>query len=145
MSAMVDPSRFWLQVVGPKATELDQLVEEMTEYYGKAENREAHALQKVEKGDLVAAVFRYDGKWYRAEVLEVMGKEGRAELYYVDYGDTDVVDCGEVYELRTDFLRLHFQAIECYLANVGEFRHMKLLNSGVIIVIFQSQQTVSGQ
>lgn len=45
----------------------------------------------------------------------------RAELYYVDYGDTDVVPCNEMFELRTDFLRLHFQAIECYLAKVGKF------------------------
>lgn len=62
---MVDPSHFWLQIVGPKATELDQLVEEMTEYYGKEANREMHVLEKVEKGDLVAAIFRYDNKWYR--------------------------------------------------------------------------------
>lgn len=40
------------------------------------------------------------------------------ELYYVDYGDTDILPYDEVYELRTDFLQLHFQAIECYLANV---------------------------
>lgn len=60
---MVDPSRFWLQIVSPKATELDQLVEEMTEYYGKEANRELHVLEKVEKGDLVAAIFKYDNKW----------------------------------------------------------------------------------
>lgn len=43
-----------------------------------------------------------------------------AELYYLDYGDTDVVHCKDLFELRTDFLRLHFQAIECYLARVGK-------------------------
>lgn len=60
---MVDPSHFWLQIVSPKATELDQLVEEMTEYYNNESNRENHTLKKVEKGDLVAAVFQYDNKW----------------------------------------------------------------------------------
>lgn len=58
---------------------------------------------------------------YRAEVLDILdGNPAKAELYYVDYGDTDVVPCNKVFELRTDFLRLHFQAIECYLAKVGE-------------------------
>lgn len=58
---------------------------------------------------------------YRAEVLDVLHENPvKAELYYVDYGDTDVVPCSEVFELRTDFLRLHFQAIECYLAKIGE-------------------------
>lgn len=60
---MMDPSRFWLQIVGPKATELDCLVEEMTEYYGKQENRATHQLDNVKQGDLVAAVFQYDNKW----------------------------------------------------------------------------------
>ncbi|CAH1972681.1 unnamed protein product [Acanthoscelides obtectus] len=121
VSAMVDPSRFWLQIVGPKATELDCLVEEMTEYYSKLENCSSHILDSIKKGDLVAAVFRYDNKWYRAEVLNIDEENSipkQAELYYVDYGDTDTLPCKDLYELRTDFLRLHFQAIECFLARV---------------------------
>lgn len=122
VSAMVDPSHFWLQIYGPKAKELDQLVDEMSDYYSKVDNKETHALMKVQKGDLVAATFKYDQKWYRAEVLNVLpdGEEPQAELYYVDYGDTDIVNCKELYELRTDFLRLHFQAIECFLSRVGK-------------------------
>ncbi|XP_060522756.1 tudor and KH domain-containing protein homolog isoform X2 [Cylas formicarius] len=120
VSAMEDPSRFWLQIVGPKATKLDCLVEEMTEYYNNVDNRSQHSLDDINKGDLVAAVFQYDSKWYRAEILDVKykGEEKMAELYYVDYGDTDNVPCKDLFELRTDFLRLHFQAIECYLARI---------------------------
>lgn len=47
------------------------------------------------------------------------GQEASVELYYVDYGDTDKIPYKDVYELRTDFLRLNFQAIECYLARIG--------------------------
>lgn len=61
---MVDPSHLWLQIVGPKATQLDLLVEEMTEYYSKKENREAHVLSIIQVGDLVASKFKYDQKWY---------------------------------------------------------------------------------
>ncbi|KAB0793040.1 hypothetical protein PPYR_12660 [Photinus pyralis] len=120
ISAMLDPSHFWMQIVGPKATELDQLVEEMTEYYAKDENRDLHVLNSLEVGDVVAAVFKFDKKWYRAEVLKVMdnGGDSHVELYYVDYGDTDVIPSKEAFELRTDFLRLHFQAIECFLAQI---------------------------
>lgn len=63
VSAMVDPSRFWLQIVGPKATQLDCLVEEMTEYYNKQDNLTLHLLDDVKEGDLVAAIFKYDNKW----------------------------------------------------------------------------------
>jgi hypothetical protein len=37
-----------LQVIGPRAVELDHLVEEMTEFYRQEENRECHALQEVQ-------------------------------------------------------------------------------------------------
>jgi hypothetical protein len=37
-----------LQVIGPRAVELDHLVEEMTEFYGQEENRECHALKEVQ-------------------------------------------------------------------------------------------------
>lgn len=66
---------------------------------------------------------------YRAEVLKIIPyeKDVQAELYYVDYGDTDTVPIAKVYELRTDFLRLHFQAIECYLAKIGKITQHFLL------------------
>lgn len=60
---MENPSKFWLQIVGPKATELDCLVDEMTGYYSKPENKSQHTLDDVNPGDLVAAVFQYDNKW----------------------------------------------------------------------------------
>jgi hypothetical protein len=37
-----------LQVIGPRAVELDHLVEEMTEFYKQEENRECHALKEVQ-------------------------------------------------------------------------------------------------
>lgn len=138
VSAMIDPSLFWVQIVGPKAAKLDSLVEVMTEYYKSPSNRDNHILQSISVGDLVAASFQYDEKWYRAEVLSLKpttdkngseesqtqenggdGNHGEvAQLYYVDYGDTDYVRCIDLFELRTDFLQLHFQAIECHLAGV---------------------------
>lgn len=40
------------------------------------------------------------------------------DLYFVDYGDTQFAKTEDIFELRTDFLSLRFQAIECFLANV---------------------------
>ncbi|KAF9788867.1 hypothetical protein SFRURICE_018443 [Spodoptera frugiperda] len=75
VSAVSSPSRFWVQFVGPQVTQLDLLVEEMTEYYGKKENRENHALSHVSVGQVVAAVFRHDGRWYRARVHDIRPNE----------------------------------------------------------------------
>lgn len=106
-----------------QATELDQLVDQMTEYYAKEENTTLHQLQQVQIGDLVAAQFEFDKKWYRAEVTKISPNPSNPtnellNLYFVDYGDTGTVPKSNAYELRTDYLKLRFQAIECFLASV---------------------------
>lgn len=63
VSAVESPAKFWLQIVGPKAVELDYLLNDMTEYYSKPENQLMHILDEVNAGDLVAAIFPYDNKW----------------------------------------------------------------------------------
>ncbi|CAH1639034.1 unnamed protein product [Spodoptera littoralis] len=123
VSAVSSPSRFWVQFVGPQVTQLDLLVEEMTEYYGKKENRENHALSHVSVGQVVAAVFRHDGRWYRARVHDVRPNEYDAtqqvaDVFFLDYGDSEYVSIYELCELRADLLRLRFQAMECFLAGV---------------------------
>lgn len=71
----------------------------------------------------MAAPFPYDNSWYRAEVSEVAEDDAEPldsalTLYYVDFGDTDTVKRRQVAELRTDFLGLSHQAVECFLAAV---------------------------
>ncbi|XP_054268565.1 tudor and KH domain-containing protein homolog [Macrosteles quadrilineatus] len=122
VSAVVSPSCFWIQVFSPSSAELDQLVQEMTDYYTVEENRSFHALNKVDVGQIVATPFSHDNKWYRAEVKAIVkgdcDDEDQVDLYYVDYGDKEFHLKSEILQLRTDFLKLRFQAIECSLANV---------------------------
>lgn len=122
VSAIASPARFWIQIVGPQTTKLDQLVAEMTEYYSQPENRELHKIQDPYLGQIVTAMFKYDSKWYRAEVVGILPNEFDPrnvvlDLYFLDYGDSEFVQPHEVYEIRTDFLTLRFQAIECFLAH----------------------------
>uniref|UniRef100_A0A1B6LIZ4 Tudor domain-containing protein n=1 Tax=Graphocephala atropunctata TaxID=36148 RepID=A0A1B6LIZ4_9HEMI len=123
VSAVDSPFCFWVQVYGPRSGELDHLLEEMTEYYSVEENRILHEIKQPEIGQIVAAPFSHDSKWYRAEIktIEVNDcneNESQVDLYYVDYGDSDYRKKGEICQLRTDFLKLRFQAIECTLANL---------------------------
>ncbi|KAG7312402.1 hypothetical protein JYU34_001896 [Plutella xylostella] len=123
VSAVSSPSRFWVQFVGPQVGQLDALVDHMTEYYGHKDNRDAHKLTHVSVGQVVAAVFRHDGRWYRARVADIRPNEFDAtqqvaDVFYVDYGDSEYVATHELCELRADLLRLRFQAMECFLAGV---------------------------
>ncbi|XP_055916779.1 tudor and KH domain-containing protein homolog [Eupeodes corollae] len=123
VSAIASPGKFWVQLIGPQSKKLDNLVKELTDYYNVAENREMHTITEPYLGQIVAAVFKYDGKWYRAEIVGILPNEYNAnevvlDLYFVDYGDSEYCSPHEVFELRTDFLTLRFQAIECFLANI---------------------------
>lgn len=63
VSSVNSPSRFWVQLVGPQSTELDFLVDAMTEYYNIKENQELHQIREPYLGQIVAAMFFNDNKW----------------------------------------------------------------------------------
>lgn len=75
-------------------------------------------MPEIQNGDIVAAPFHDDGFWYRAEVLG-LSENGMVDLYYVDYGDTWACPKEHLFPLRSDFLSLPFQAVECGLAYVA--------------------------
>lgn len=127
VSASASISKFWVQLCGPQTAKLDRLVDEMTEYYEVEANRDAHRLSDQYLGQIVATQFKYDAKWYRAEVVGICPSEYDPrnvvlDVFFVDYGDSQYVDPKEVYGIRTDFLTLRFQAIECFLADVKPAR-----------------------
>lgn len=66
---------------------------------------------------MVAAKFKYDNKWYRAEVISIVNSSAY-KIFFVDYGDLEIVPVDDILELRTDMLSLRLQAVECSLANV---------------------------
>jgi len=78
----------------------------------------------MEVGSMAAAQFSVDGKWYRAFVKEVVVDEydplqSKLEVFFVDYGDEEIKNQCDVYNLNSQFLRLRHQAIECSLAGVN--------------------------
>lgn len=111
VSAIASPAKFWLQLIGPQTKKLDELVGEMTTYYNEKENQDYHKIDDPYLGQIVAALFKYDGKWYRAQIVGILPNEYNPtdvvlDLYFVDYGDSEYVSPHDVYELRTDFLTL---------------------------------------
>jgi len=123
VSAVATPSSFWVQKIGPLATALDKLEADMTVYYESQTNQSFHTLTRVEPGDIVVAVFTGDSKYYRARVVnfkldEYDETKSKVDLDFVDYGDCEEKEIGEIFEIRPDYLKLKFQAIQCTLAHV---------------------------
>ncbi|XP_054829035.1 tudor and KH domain-containing protein isoform X2 [Eublepharis macularius] len=116
ISASENPNHFWIQMIGSRTFQLNKLHEEMTQYYESSGC--VDGLPNVHVDDIVAAPYQYDGTWYRARVLGTL-ENGNLDLYYVDYGDNGEAPLEKLRALRSDFLSLPFQAIECSLAGIA--------------------------
>ncbi|KAM8816780.1 tudor and KH domain-containing protein [Rhynchonycteris naso] len=114
VSASEHPNHFWIQIIGSRSLQLDKLVNEMTQHY---ENSLPEDLT-VHVGDIVAAPLPTNGSWYRARVLGTL-ENGNLDLYFVDFGDNGDCPLRDLRALRSDFLSLPFQAIECSLAQIA--------------------------
>lgn len=78
---------------------------------------------QVKKGQVVASRFQQDKKWYRVEVFSVKmneanSDESEVDVFYVDYGDSAFQRLGDLFELKPEYLRLKFQAIEVAMAGI---------------------------
>ncbi|KAM9114575.1 tudor and KH domain-containing protein [Pangshura tecta] len=116
VSASENPSHFWIQIVGSRSLQLDKLTCEMSQYYGSSS--QSPEFPNVRVGDIVAAPYADHGSWYRARVLGTL-ENGNLDLYYVDFGDNGEAPLEALRALRSDFLSLPFQAIECSLAGIA--------------------------
>ncbi|XP_031587166.1 tudor and KH domain-containing protein isoform X2 [Oreochromis aureus] len=116
VSASENPNHFWIQILGVRSIQLDKLTEEMNHFYNNG-NPTDQRVDTVVVGDIVAAPYRDHGTWNRARVLGVLGS-GLVDLYYVDFGDNGELPRSSLRRMRSDFLSLPFQAIECSLAGV---------------------------
>ncbi|XP_075949187.1 tudor and KH domain-containing protein isoform X1 [Anarhichas minor] len=116
VSASENPNHFWIQILGVRSLQLDKLTEEMTRFFNSG-NPTEQRVETIVVGDIVAAPYHEDGTWNRARVLGVLGS-GLVDLYYVDFGDNGDMPRDSLCRMRSDFLSLPFQAIECNLAGV---------------------------
>ncbi|KAM9264376.1 tudor and KH domain-containing protein [Morus bassanus] len=116
VSAAENPNHFWIQIIGHRSLQLDKLTGEMRQYYQSSGH--AAELSAIQAGDIVAAPYMDGSDWYRARVLGTL-ENGNFDLYYVDFGDNGEAPREALRGLRSDFLSLPFQAIECSLAGIA--------------------------
>ncbi|XP_072229688.1 tudor and KH domain-containing protein [Leuresthes tenuis] len=117
VSASENPNHFWIQILGVRSLQLDKLIEEMNSFYTSG-NTTDQRVETIVVGDIVAAPYRDHGMWNRARVLGVLAS-GLVDLYYEDFGDNGELPRDSLRCMRSDFLSLPFQAIECNLAGVS--------------------------
>lgn len=93
---------------------LDILRESMEEHYRHKENLKK--VGSVARGRFYVTLI--DGEWFRVRVLEET--DSGVRCFFIDWGDEDVVQKEELYQLDHKFAKLSAQAFVCRLVGLEE-------------------------
>lgn len=107
-----NPLEFWIQTENYKA-EFDELFESMHLLYHDSTNK--CVVENPTLG-LYCAAQAEDGEFYRATVTEL--SETQVTVFFVDYGNMEVVDKSNIRTLPPEFKKMPQLALKCSLADV---------------------------
>ncbi|KAF4082420.1 hypothetical protein AMELA_G00151570 [Ameiurus melas] len=107
------PSKFWIQTQ-TYAAEFDLLMDGLTEMCSDL-TRASGLIIKPVAGRLCVAKAK-DDVFYRAAICEVF--ETKAEVFFLDYGNKELVDCSNLRELPLSYQNLPALAVKCALYGV---------------------------
>lgn len=112
VSHIENPGQFYIQM-SSSTDNLDILGNRLNEAYSQP-----GLTCGIEIGSVCCAQFSEDGCWYRGIVTSLQD-DSRAQVRFVDYGNSDVVDKGKIMALKEEFLDLPILAIQCCLDPPG--------------------------
>ncbi|KAL6486047.1 hypothetical protein MHYP_G00054390, partial [Metynnis hypsauchen] len=107
------PAKFWIQTQ-KYADEFDQLMEGLEKLYSDLASPEG-LIRKPVPGQFCVAKCQ-DGVFYRAAICGV--SDERADIFFLDYGNTELVDCYSLRELPLRFQKLPALAVKCALYGI---------------------------
>lgn len=116
LTSVVSAGHVFMQQPGhPSFSALNRLNNCMNQCYCQS-NAVPSLPEPIEVGIVCAAPVM--DSWYRAQLINYYPEENEADLRFLDYGGYARIDASCLRQIRSDFLSLPFQAVECYLSNV---------------------------
>lgn len=116
VATIVSPSHLFLQQPShPTFPALDRLNACMYRCYNELATPE---LNRTELDTGVVCVALYETVWYRVQIISYDASTDYCDVKFLDYGGYMSLPSSVLRKIRSDFLTLPFQAIECYLANI---------------------------
>uniref|UniRef100_A0A8C7ZJC3 Tudor domain containing 6 n=1 Tax=Oryzias sinensis TaxID=183150 RepID=A0A8C7ZJC3_9TELE len=109
---VISPSEFWIQTETHRK-ELDKLLANICHLHKGSVNTDV----KDPTVGLYCVAKAKDDNFYRVSVCEV--GNAKVKVFFVDYGNTEVVDKNDIRSLPLEFKELPKLALKCTLASVG--------------------------
>ena len=119
VSHVESPSLLFCQFSLYMAKHLDLLMNSMQDYYTSPPGSAQNCLDasKCKVGMFAAGQYSADDLWYRALVTAVQKSD--AEVYFIDFGNSEVVPFSKLKQLSPEFAKLPAQAIPCSLSELA--------------------------
>lgn len=105
------PSDFFIQFANNQ-NKLDEMTAALDEYIP-----DAPILEEPTVGSKCASTYSLDGAWYRALIQEIHG-DGTVKVFFLDYGNTDIVDVSSLKPLNEALLAINPFASSCCLSDL---------------------------
>lgn len=103
------------------ADQYEQLTEEMDTFYAKS----CLPVSEAEVMGLYAT--NVEDVWMRVQVLQV--QNGKAECFFLDHGDVDVVPVDKLQKMDPEFLKIPLQAVRLQLDYLGDYADNEQANN----------------
>ena len=113
VSSVTSPSHFSCQLV-TSSEELPLFSDKLQDYYSTADPEPVNSPAKC---TACVAKISADDFWYRAQVTDVKS-DSQVEVYFVDYGNSEVVNKSELKVLTEEFMEFPAQAFLCSLSRI---------------------------
>ncbi|XP_067005121.2 uncharacterized protein [Anabrus simplex] len=123
VTEVVSVKRFYAQITRtsvPSAGDEEETLDSLQRYINTSENVKKLRRLPVTPavGQLVLALYSGDNMWYRGRVVDTDNDKGTVDVFFVDYGNTDIVDEKNIRDIEAQYIHLPFQAVECFIANI---------------------------
>jgi staphylococcal nuclease domain-containing protein 1 len=138
-----DDGRLRLQMIGGGTAALTQLMSLFSKFHLNPANS-AGLPGPPKAGEFVAARFTADDQWYRARIRRNDREAKKAEVVYIDFGNSEVIPWSRLRPLSQDFVtsKLKPQAVEAQLAYIQMPGNSEYLADAVSFI---SQETADVQ
>lgn len=89
----------------------------MFQVYEQLQDRSPNVNKEIIDAGLIC-VAKFENQYFRLQIVSYDDTEECCEVKFLDYGGYGTFYVTDLKQIRTDFLTLPFQAVECYLSNV---------------------------